>query len=245
MCFPSSAASTAVWSMYSSPRSCGRRSTFRVFPFLDVFSISKESIASAPPPTRAQSSAVVFAAASASACAAAASAATSASSSSESGDPSPFLPASKNLRGPERIRASVWRCRGIRERHRRRDGRARGESFQLERRRRPRSYIAFTLMDIRSERWCFLNGNNPRPADGREGAGVEPNCAAAEVRDLTESTYAPPPSTSQLGASPPRSPRSLATAPGTATCTKNSADVSSSFMDSCESTNVRFVSVCW
>lgn len=48
--------------------------------------------------------------------------------------------------------------------------------------------------------------------------------------------YAPPPSTSQLGASPPMdSIAGLAAAPGTATWTKNSADWSSSFMVSCES----------
>ena len=51
-------------------------------------------------------------------------------------------------------------------------------------------------------------------------------------------THAPPPSTSQLGASPPMaSIAGLATAPGTATWTRNSADSSSSFMVSCEDKN--------
>mmetsp|Transcript_13186 Transcript_13186/g.55389 ORF Transcript_13186/g.55389 Transcript_13186/m.55389 type:complete len:365 (-) Transcript_13186:2306-3400(-) len=142
MCFPLSAASTAVWSMYSKPRSWGRRSTWRVFPFLDVFLILNESSAMAPATQPRQSSGVVAAAALASAAASAAAAAAasaSSSSTSASGMPSPFFPASKN---------------------------------------------------------------------------------------------APPPSTSQLGASPapPAVTPGFATAPGTATCTRNSAELRSSFM---------------
>ena len=100
MCFPLSAVSTADWSMYSKPRSWGRRSTSRVFPFLDVFLILNESSAMAPETQPRQSSGVVAAAASASAAAAAAAAAAASASSSTisaSGMPSPFFPASKNL----------------------------------------------------------------------------------------------------------------------------------------------------
>ena len=110
MCFPLRAASTAGWSMYSKPRSWGRRSTWRVFPFLDVFLILNESSAMAPATQPRQSSGVVAPAASASAAASAAAAAAasaSSSSASASGMPSPFFPASKNLCSEKRGETNV------------------------------------------------------------------------------------------------------------------------------------------
>jgi len=77
------------------------------------------------------------------------------------------------------------------------------------------------------------NGRTNRRENKRrsKGRGNE-----TETRKERCGPYAPPPSTSQLGASPPMdSIAGLAAAPGTATWTKNSADWSSSFMVSCES----------
>jgi len=77
------------------------------------------------------------------------------------------------------------------------------------------------------------NGRTNRRENKRrsKGRGNE-----TETRKERCGPYAPPPSTSQLGASPPMdSIAGLAAAPGTATWTKNSADWSSSFMVSCDS----------
>ena len=206
--FPSSAASTAVWSMYSSPRSCGRRSTFQTFPFWTPSQSRKSPSPARRPPTRASRRRWWSAAASASAAAcAAACGSLRVLPPNPPRDPVSVFTGVENLRGPERIRASVWRCRGIRERHRRRDGRARGESFQLERRRRPHSYIAFTLMDIRSERWCFFEWNNPRRRQTRE-AGGRAKPRTRRVRDLTGIDVRSTAFDVPAGASPPpRSPR--------------------------------------
>ena len=77
-----------------------------MFPFFYVFVMVNSLIPSAPSTHAVQSSGEVFAAASASAIASASAAAVSAGSSSESasGMPSPFLPASKKLRGGEKRR---------------------------------------------------------------------------------------------------------------------------------------------
>ena len=97
---PSSAASISRWSMCDRSSSCGRKSTFRVFPFLDVLVILNESLDKASATHFFQSSSVREAANSASAAASAAAskaAASSSSSAEASGIPSPFLPASKKL----------------------------------------------------------------------------------------------------------------------------------------------------
>mmetsp|Transcript_5513 Transcript_5513/g.24494 ORF Transcript_5513/g.24494 Transcript_5513/m.24494 type:complete len:227 (-) Transcript_5513:239-919(-) len=99
----------------------------------------------------------------------------------------------------------------------------------------------------------FFNGINPRPRAPTARHARQKNDRAIAVKRANKQTdakknveakggetkqtrdgcdpYAPPPSTSQLGASPPMvSIAGLAAAPGTATWTKNSADWSSSFI---------------
>eukprot|EP00982_Pelagococcus_subviridis_P010016 30961-Pelagococcus_subviridis.AAC.10 len=100
-------------------------------------------------------------------------------------------------------------------------------------------------MSLRSERWCFLNdlildhrwfNDDDTRRRGHERKR-ETDRKRRRKRKHKNKTHPPPPSTSQLGASPPTPPVAmpgLATAPGSATCTKNSACVRSSFMDSCE-----------